>query len=60
MKKNINNYLSNKEDKKFRDIDFHHLVEMQENGLTDKEISKELGVPRSYVNKLINDYRKEY
>lgn len=60
MKKHIYDYLSSKKDNKFVDIDFHHFIEMRESGLSDKEISNELGVPKSYVSKLMDDYRNEY
>lgn len=60
MKKHTYDYLSEQKDNKFVDIDFHHFIEMQESGLTDKEISNELGISREYASKLIDDFRKEY
>ncbi len=60
MKKHIHDYAAHKNNRRFRDIDFHDFIEMKERGLSDSEISKELGVPKSYVNKLGNDFRKNY
>lgn len=57
---NIFDYMSNRKDKSFVDVDFHDFIEMNTKGLSDEEISQELGIPKSYVNKLQNDLRKDY
>ena len=60
MKRYVYDFVANKNNHKFRDVDFHDFIEMYERGMSETEISKELGVPKSYVKKLVNDYRKNY
>jgi len=56
----INNYFNNKKNGRFSDMDFHDFIEMTERGLSTDEISKEFGVPKTYVKKLSDELRKDY
>lgn len=60
MKKYIYDYVAGKKRNRFCDVDFHDFIEMNENGLSKEEMSDELGIPKSYVSKLVNDLRKDY
>ncbi|WP_425446020.1 hypothetical protein [Dethiothermospora halolimnae] len=60
MKSTIFSFITNKNSHKFKDVDFHDFVKMNEMGLSTEEISNELGVPKSYVTKLSDDLRKNY
>ncbi|MTI47780.1 hypothetical protein [Sporosalibacterium faouarense] len=60
MKKNIHDFIAGRRTSRFADVDFHDFIEMNEKGLSNEEISNELGIPKDYVNKLRNDLQKDY
>jgi transposase len=41
-------------------VDLHDIHELIEMGLSKEEISKEFGISRKYVQKMINDYYDDY
>lgn len=46
---------------KYREnIDLHDIHELVEIGLDKDEISKELGISKTYVKKLLDDYYNDY
>lgn len=60
MDKKIGNYISNKNSIRFTEIDFHDFIDMVETGLSNEEIALELGVSRQYIDKLKNEFDKDY
>jgi len=60
MKGNIHDFISKKNERILLDVDFHDLVELSEAGLSNEELSTELGIPKSYVIKLVNEMRKDF
>ncbi|MTI70964.1 MAG: hypothetical protein FH751_12005 [Firmicutes bacterium] len=59
MKKKLKDSKYNKR-KEYIEVDFHDLMELKEMGLKETEIAREMGIPTSYVNKLMEDMRKDY
>ncbi|GFN36318.1 hypothetical protein [Tepidimicrobium xylanilyticum] len=41
-------------------IDLHDLYELIELGLDKDEISKELGISKAYIRRIMKDYYKDY
>lgn len=60
MKKYIHDFITEKKNRRFTDVDFHDFIEMNKRGLSSEEMSKELGISKSYVNKLRDDLQKDY
>lgn len=60
MKKTINNYIANKNKGDLLGIDFHDIIELSKQGFKDNEISKELGIPKGHVDKLLKEYDRVY
>ncbi|QXM05941.1 helix-turn-helix domain-containing protein [Crassaminicella indica] len=60
MKKKLGNYIMEKNKDKFSEIDFHDFIDMVQSGLSTQEIAKELGVSRSYIERLKNEMKKDF
>lgn len=60
MARKINDYIAEKNKGIALDISFHDLVELRNLGFNDAEIARELGVPKSHVNKLVSQYDKYF
>ena len=56
MTKNIR-FIRNKKDKAIDLHDVHDLIEL---GLDKEEISKEFGISKKYIKKMIEDYYQDY
>ncbi|QEK12075.1 helix-turn-helix domain-containing protein [Crassaminicella thermophila] len=60
MKKKIGNYIMRKNIARLTEINFHDFVHMVQAGLCDEEIAEELGVHKSYIEKLKNEMQKDF
>lgn len=60
MKRKIGHYVKKMNQDRFLDVDFHDFVDMVQSGLLDEEIAKELGVNKSYIEKLKNEIKKDF
>ncbi|QZY57046.1 hypothetical protein [Crassaminicella profunda] len=60
MKKRLGSYIAEKNKDKFSEIDFHDFMNMVQSGLNNQEIAKELGVHKSYIEKLKNEMKKDF
>lgn len=58
--KRINNYFKEKKSQEIMDIIYDDYTNMFQEGFSDIEISKELGVDEDYVRKLREDYQSDY
>ncbi|MBF8982121.1 hypothetical protein IZY60_01075 [Lutibacter sp. B2] len=60
MKRKIGDYINKKNTNQFTEIDFHDFVEMIQAGMKDEEVANELGIHKSYIEKIKNDMSREY
>lgn len=58
MRKSSNNFNGEIHFDRFVDTELHDLLELNEMGLSNEEISKELTIPKQHVEILLNDIRK--
>ena len=56
----MNNYFKDKKSQEIMDIIYDDYTNMFQEGFSDTEISKELGVDENYVRKLREDYQSDY
>ena len=43
-----------------KDVDLHDIYDLIEMGLDKEEISKEFGISKKYIKKMIEDYYEDY
>ncbi|MCT4621467.1 MAG: hypothetical protein N4A62_19025 [Marinisporobacter sp.] len=60
MKKKLGRYIAERNANKFSEMDFHDFMNMVESGLNSQEIAKELGVHKSYIEKLKNEMKRDF
>lgn len=58
--KKIGNYIMEKNIDRLAELNFHDFVHMVQSGLCDEEIAKELGVHKSYIERLKNEMQKDF
>jgi len=57
---NIHDYILKRKERMFTDIDFHNFIKIKEAGFSTQEMSNELGIPKSYASKLIEELKRNY
>ncbi|RKD34645.1 hypothetical protein [Thermohalobacter berrensis] len=58
MRKSIYEYIYERNQNMLRDIDLHDFIELSNKGLSNDELARELGIPKTYINKVLDDIGK--
>ncbi|KNF08702.1 hypothetical protein CLPU_5c00090 [Gottschalkia purinilytica] len=43
-----------------RDLEINDLILLKNKGLKDKEMAEELGIPKSYIDELLEQHRRDF
>ncbi len=56
----LQDYIKKHESRKLEDIDVTDLSDLVEMGMNSEEFALELKLPKSYINKLFNEYINDF
>ncbi|MGF7057326.1 hypothetical protein [Brassicibacter mesophilus] len=56
----LQDYVKRHESIKLEDMDITDLTDLEEMGINSEEFALELKIPKSYINKLFNEYINDF